>query len=74
VTLSSLRATFAGLEPSAIQAMVGENAVSVYGLDVERLRVVADRIGPTVAEVSAPLDAFPDGHRGFAFREIGKYA
>jgi predicted TIM-barrel fold metal-dependent hydrolase len=74
VTLLSLRATFAGLDPTAIKAMAGENAASVYGLDVDRLRDVADRIGPTIAEVSEPLDALPDGHRGFAFREIGKWA
>jgi predicted TIM-barrel fold metal-dependent hydrolase len=74
VTLSSLRATFAGFEPAAIKAMAGENAARVYGLDVDRLRDVADRIGPTVAAVSEPLDALPEGHRGFAFREVGKYA
>jgi len=39
----------------------------VYGFDLEKLRVVADRIGPTVAEIDEPLTEIPD-HQSPAFQ------
>ncbi len=41
--------------------MVGENAVSVYGLDRERLAEVAGRIGAiTPGRLATPLDTPPE--------------
>jgi predicted TIM-barrel fold metal-dependent hydrolase len=71
----SLRFTFAGLPEPAVRDMLGLNAARVYGLDVEALERVADRIdAPTFAEVSEPLDAIPAGASPFAFRTIGPWA
>jgi len=36
--------------------MVEETPAAVYGFDLERLREIGARIGPTVAEVRVPLD------------------
>jgi predicted TIM-barrel fold metal-dependent hydrolase len=71
----SLRFTFAGLPEPAVRDMLGLNAARVYGLDVEALERVADRIdAPTFAEVSEPLDAVPVGASPFAFRTLGPWA
>jgi hypothetical protein len=49
--------------------MVGENAVRVYGMDGEKLREVAARIGaPTLDELDEPIDEVP-AHWTMAFRE-----
>ena len=38
------------------------NAVGVFGFDVDRLQSVADRVGPTVADLSTPvsMDEIPE--------------
>jgi predicted TIM-barrel fold metal-dependent hydrolase len=52
-----LRAAFAGVDPAEVAQMIGGNAARVYGFDLQALRPVADRIGPTVAQVAEPLPA-----------------
>jgi hypothetical protein len=43
--------------------MLGLTAAEVYAFDVDALRPIADRIGPTVAELQVPLDNPPaDSH------------
>ena len=51
----AIRASFAGVDPVEVQAMLGGNAARVYGFDFEALRPLADKIGPTVAEINEPL-------------------
>jgi hypothetical protein len=74
-TRLSLRNTFSGFPEPVVRTVIGENALSVYNLDREALAVVAEKIGPTVEELSVPLapDEFPT-LRGGAFREIGVIA
>jgi len=72
-TMQSMRMSFADLATDVVAKYLGETAIDVYGLDHEALRREADRIGPTVAEVSVPLDKIPE-HQGFAFRELGRWA
>ncbi len=62
------------MDAAPIRMMIGENAMQVYGLDAAKLREVADRIGPTTAEVSEPLASIPEGHLGFGFRTNGKWS
>ena len=64
-TTRALRANFAGLPETEVRAMLTNNSAGVYGFDLPALQKVADRIGPTVAEVDAPLalheiPRFPD--------------
>lgn len=56
-----LRHAFSAAPAELARGMVGENAVSVYGLDRERLASVSQRIGAiTPAQLSSPLDVVPE--------------
>jgi len=52
----ALRLSFAGVDADDVQAMVGGNAARLYGFDLDALAPVAARVGPTHAEVAAPID------------------
>jgi predicted TIM-barrel fold metal-dependent hydrolase len=70
-----IRAAFAGVPESEARAILGENAIDLYGLDRPKLHRLAERIGPTVSEVLvataevAPslLDHF-DSRAGFRYK------
>jgi predicted TIM-barrel fold metal-dependent hydrolase len=66
-TREALRATFAGVDPDDVAAMVGGNAAEVYGFDLDALAAIAARVGPTVAEVAEPLDEYPSDSVCMAF-------
>jgi hypothetical protein len=70
-----MRNTFASVPELDTRRILGENAVTAYGLDATELRLVADRIGPTPAELRVPLEAqeFPD-FRSAAFRAAGRWS
>ena len=74
-TRQAMRNTFATIPQDRVRRILGENALSIYGLDAQALRTVADRIGPTPQELSEPLspEEFPE-IRGFAFRERGSFS
>ena len=56
-----LRNAFSATPADVARAMVGETAVSVYGLDRERLAQVATRIGAITPErLATPLDNPPE--------------
>ena len=81
MTHLSLRHAMAGIPQDKIRAIVGANAARVYGLDADKLRSVAAEIGPTIEEITTPLDAIPafdgperKGYGYFAFRTVGPYA
>lgn len=70
----ALRASFAGVDPSEVQEMVGSNAAALYGLDLGRLNEVASAVGPTHEEIAVPLgaDEVPsDADRCPAFSGLG---
>ena len=56
-----LRHVFAGLPEEDVRMILGQNAVELWGFDQSKLQAVADRVGPTVAEVAEPiqLEAMP---------------
>ena len=66
---AAIRLTFAGIEPSEVQAMLGGNAAALYGFDMEHLGRLAATCGPRVDAVAAGLDAVPEGAQSMAFRE-----
>jgi predicted TIM-barrel fold metal-dependent hydrolase len=71
------RRNFAGLPHDEVRKMLGANAARVYGFDMDLLQTVADRIGPTAAEIDVPLtDAetprYPDESECPTF--LGAYA
>lgn len=51
-----LRNAFNDIPVEETQAILGSNAAACYGFDVERLRPLADRIGPTVEELGQTGD------------------
>jgi hypothetical protein len=64
----AIRLTFGGVPEGEVRAMLGTNAAEVYGFDVEFLAPLAERFGPTVAEVMGGLDEIPAGAESMAFR------
>jgi len=70
-TRLSLRKTMEGIEPPAIQRILGGNALDVFGLDAAALTALSGKIGPTLGEVMTPLvpDDLPeDAKWTMAFR------
>jgi predicted TIM-barrel fold metal-dependent hydrolase len=73
--------TFGGLPDEATAQMAGETAASVYGLDINALRQIAEKIGaPTFGDLDERPDldlepVSPDGARlsFYAFRRQGPY-
>ncbi|MGH9080609.1 MAG: amidohydrolase family protein [Acidimicrobiales bacterium] len=57
-----LRHVFGGMPEDDVRRMLGGNAIRVYGFDVDRLQAVADRVGPTVADLATTvsLDDIPE--------------
>lgn len=75
VTNFALRNTFAGIPEDAVRRVLGQTALRAYHLDADRLREIADRIGPKPSEVAKPIgadDVMPE-NRSMAFREFGSY-
>ena len=55
-TRDHLRASFAGVRPGrGGRHARASNAAEVYGFDLDTLRELAEKVGPTVAEVDDPL-------------------
>ena len=51
----TLRYIFGGMPEEDIRRILGANACDLWGLDGDMLQSVADRVGPTVADLATPL-------------------
>jgi predicted TIM-barrel fold metal-dependent hydrolase len=74
-SLEAQRAVFAGIPEDDTRKMLSENALKVYGFDAKLLRSVADRVGPTVAQLAEPLrpeeiPSYPQDSRCGTFAEL----
>jgi len=72
-SLEALRLSFAGVPDGEVQQMIGANAATVYGFDLDALATVAARVGPKVVDVAdpiAPADIPADARRCPAFAGI----
>jgi predicted TIM-barrel fold metal-dependent hydrolase len=71
----AIRHSFHDVPEDEARMILGATATTVYGFDAAALAAVADKVGPTPAEMAEPLrpEEFPIG-RGGAFREYGSYA
>jgi predicted TIM-barrel fold metal-dependent hydrolase len=58
-TRETLRQTMSGLDATTVQRMLAGTAAELYGFDLQKLRPLADRVGPTVADVARPLTELP---------------
>lgn len=59
-TREHFRQVFNHVEPATLQRMLAGTAAEVYGFDLEKLRPLANKVGPTVAEVQQPLTELPE--------------
>ena len=75
VTRLALRNTFHSIPEAETRAMLGTNAIRVFGLDAVELSRVAARIeAPSVTELAEPIDAVPAGASPVAFRTFGAWS
>lgn len=56
-TTEALRAAFGAVPENEVRRMVETNAARLYGFDLDALRPLGDKIGPSVEEVARPLAA-----------------
>lgn len=71
-TLLALRHAFAGVPETDTRMILGLNALEVFDVDRVELRAIADRIGPTPAQIAEPVIELPE-HRGLAFRKYADF-
>jgi hypothetical protein len=66
--------TFHDIEPKVVAQLLGDVAIDVYHLDRAALQDVADRIGPSVADLSERVGP-PEGETPglYAFRAEGNF-
>jgi predicted TIM-barrel fold metal-dependent hydrolase len=67
MTRQYVRWAFADYPTDVIRAILGENGIRAYGLNRAALADVAAKIGPTLGEVTTPLETFPEGWHGDHF-------
>jgi predicted TIM-barrel fold metal-dependent hydrolase len=72
-TSEAMRFAFEDIPPDEISLLIAENALTVFDLDKVALEAVAARIGPTMKQITTPLNDLPD-QRGMAFRNVGAFA
>jgi hypothetical protein len=56
ITLTAERYVLGGIPHKELRPILGENAARCFGFDLRQLQTVADRVGPTVADLAEPLD------------------
>jgi predicted TIM-barrel fold metal-dependent hydrolase len=64
---ASLSRSFSTWDPDDLRKVLSQNAAHVYGFDLAALAPLAERVGPSVAEVKAGLSEVPD-HQSPAFQ------
>ena len=56
----ALRQVFNQVGEDELRDILAGNAAKLYDFDLEALKPLAEQYGPTVEELSTPLDALPD--------------
>jgi len=71
-TRLALRHTFNDVGEEAARKMLGLNAAELYDFDVDALKSIAEKCGPTWEDLSVPLreDEFPEQTHTNAFRRL----
>jgi predicted TIM-barrel fold metal-dependent hydrolase len=71
-TREHLRQVFPGFEPGDLQHLLAETAAELYDFDLAALAPLAQKYGPTVEELSQPLDRLPDQPNEALLRAAGR--
>lgn len=74
-TLEAIRTVLWDLPEDDLDVLLATRAVDVYGFDLDHLQTVADRIGPTLAQIKTPLPSeerprYPQDTRCTVFRDL----
>ena len=59
-TREHLRQLFHDTDPTTLQQILAGSAAELYGFDLDALAPLAEKVGPTVAELAQPLEALPE--------------
>lgn len=75
-TIQSLHQTFEGIPIDSARKMLSGNAAAAYGFDLDKLRPIANKIGPTMPEVlsAPPVEPSPALLYSLAFRNSGAWS
>jgi predicted TIM-barrel fold metal-dependent hydrolase len=74
ITHQAMRHALSGVAADEVRAILGGNAIAVFGLDARQLAGIAGRINaPTVAELATPLEQLPEMGSPLAFRTAGPW-
>lgn len=58
-TLEDLRRAMSQLDRGPVRQMLAGSTAELYGFDLDKLRPLADKVGPRVADVARPLTELP---------------
>jgi predicted TIM-barrel fold metal-dependent hydrolase len=72
-TREHLRALFHDTDPAQLRNLLGGNAASLYGFDLDALAPLAAQFGPTVAEISEPLTELPPEPNEALLNSVGEW-
>jgi len=73
-TREHLRQVFCTVPEAELRAILGENATTLYDFDLDALAPLAERYGPTVEEISRPLDALPEHPNSALLKAVAQVA
>jgi predicted TIM-barrel fold metal-dependent hydrolase len=59
-TREHLRQLFSDTDPAELQRILAGNAAALYDFDLDALAPIAEKVGPTVAEIAQPLTELPE--------------
>jgi predicted TIM-barrel fold metal-dependent hydrolase len=59
-TRETLRALFHDADPAELRQLLAGNAAALYDFDLDALAPLAAQVGPTVEEITVPLDEVPE--------------
>ena len=65
-----LRQVMSGIDETEKRKILGENAAALYGFDLEALAPLAEKYGPTVAELAEPLVELPENPNSALLRHL----
>jgi hypothetical protein len=72
-TREHLRALFHDTDPAQLRNLLGGNAASLYGFDLDALAPLAAQFGPTVEEISVPLTEMPPEPNEALLNSVGEW-
>jgi hypothetical protein len=72
-TREHLRALFHDTDPAQLRNLLGGNAASLYGFDLDALAPLAAQFGPTVEEIAVPLTEMPPEPNEALLNSVGEW-